>query len=389
MSDCGISTAPADVAGRPLLHQPARRVVGARHEVDPVAGQAAAPPPWSRRPRRCGCASGTRVPLADQHVDGGRAGDDEPVELPVARARAARWRARWGLRRGEVDQRRDHRHRPVAAQARRDPVAPLAAAGHQHAPAGQRLRGVAWRHAVPPDGRELGCAARRAARRPRRSPQFVRHARAALGRSNPRDTSACELVSVRVPSSRRPARSGTAARRRAPRAPRSVPSIRPRAWPAPRARRSAVSRDGLWSTARSTTELRGAGSRSLDGERALRRRGRPASTAEELGDRVEPAQPVEPGGGEHHGVEVALGVIAADAPEPGVDVAADVDDLEVRAARAAAAPGAAASRCRRARRRAGASSVRPSRAQQRVAGVRPLRHGRRCAGRDAARSAGP
>ena len=60
-------------------------------------------------------------------------------------------------------------------------------------------------------------------------------------------------------------------------------------------------------------------------ERALTGSGRHLGEGERVGDGVGAAEPFETGGGEHHGVEVAVG----DASETGVDVAADVDDLEV------------------------------------------------------------
>ena len=98
----------------------------------------------------------------------------------------------------------------------------------------------------------------------------------------------------------------------------------------------------------------------LDRERALAGRGRPVREVEELGPRLEPAEAAEAGGGEHHGVEVDSSVTQR---EPGVDVAADVDDLEVGAAARAAGRRGAASRCRPGRPPAGSSRVRPSRAQ--------------------------
>ncbi len=53
--------------------------------------------------------------------------------------------------------------------------------------------------------------------------------------------------------------------------------------------------------------------------------GRPRVDAEEVGDRAEPAEPFEAGDREDHRVEASVG----DVREPGVDVAAKVDHLEV------------------------------------------------------------
>ena len=64
----------------------------------------------------------------------------------------------------------------------------------------------------------------------------------------------------------------------------------------------------------------------LERERALPRRGRPGAELEEFGDRVQPAEASQSGGGEHHGVQV----VGVDAAEPRVDVPAEVDDLKVR-----------------------------------------------------------
>lgn len=62
----------------------------------------------------------------------------------------------------------------------------------------------------------------------------------------------------------------------------------------------------------------------LDGEGPLTGSARPEAQVEQLGRGVEPADPSESGRGEHDGVEVVL-----DTGEPGVDVAADVHDVEV------------------------------------------------------------
>ena len=62
----------------------------------------------------------------------------------------------------------------------------------------------------------------------------------------------------------------------------------------------------------------------------------------------------QPGGGEHDRVALAVGELA----QPRVDVAAQLDDLEVGAQRAAAARGGAATPCRRGRPSASASSER-------------------------------
>ena len=63
----------------------------------------------------------------------------------------------------------------------------------------------------------------------------------------------------------------------------------------------------------------------FDGEGTLARRGRPAVEVEQLGDDVSPAEAAEPCRREDHGIQIAFG----HACEPRVDIAADVDDLEV------------------------------------------------------------
>ena len=85
---------------------------------------------------------------------------------------------------------------------------------------------------------------------------------------------------------------------------------------------------------------------------------------EVLADRVEPADPVQSGGGEHDGVEVAALAVhhgvgrvarqAGDAAEPGVHVAADVPDVQVgpggaQLGRAARGTGAHGGACRKVR----------------------------------------
>jgi hypothetical protein len=62
----------------------------------------------------------------------------------------------------------------------------------------------------------------------------------------------------------------------------------------------------------------------LDRERPLRRGGRPPVDPQELGRRIQPPEPVEPRRREHDGIEVV-----ADALQPRVDVAADLDHVEV------------------------------------------------------------
>ena len=108
----------------------------------------------------------------------------------------------------------------------------------------------------------------------------------------------------------------------------------------------------------------------LERERALPGGGRPGDELEEFGDRVQPAEASESGGGEHHGVQV----VGVDPAEPRVDVPAEVDDLEVRpqrlqlrdpARRAGADAGALA----------GASQSSALARAQRVAGIGPARDG--------------
>ena len=103
-----------------------------------------------------------------------------------------------------------------------------------------------------------------------------------------------------------------------------------------------------------------------------------------LGDRVEPAEPGQPGPGEHDGVELTVG----DERDPGVDVAAHGDDLEAEAERA---------QLRGPARRAGADRgpggssprVSPSRATSTSRGSSRSRHGGERPARGWARSAGP
>ena len=127
---------------------------------------------------------------------------------------------------------------------------------------------------------------------------------------------------------------------------------------------------GRWSSARRAARERRVGLESgadLDGERALAGCGRHDVGAERLGDRVEPPEPGQSRAGEHDGVEVAgSGGGAGDAAEAGVDVAADVDDVEV---------GAGGEELGRAAGRAGADAG--AGGQQRRASARPGRTGRR------------
>ncbi len=67
----------------------------------------------------------------------------------------------------------------------------------------------------------------------------------------------------------------------------------------------------------------------LDGERALSRRGRPAVEVEQFRGRVQATDPLEAGGREDDRVERALRILVSDATEPGVDVAADVDEMQI------------------------------------------------------------
>ena len=85
----------------------------------------------------------------------------------------------------------------------------------------------------------------------------------------------------------------------------------------------------------------------LDRERALAGRGGPVGELEELGRGIRSPEAPRPGGGEHHRVESCPTSTRA---EPRVDVAADVDDLEVGAGRAQLRDAARRARCRRGRR---------------------------------------
>ncbi len=79
----------------------------------------------------------------------------------------------------------------------------------------------------------------------------------------------------------------------------------------------------------------------LDGEGALGRRGQHLDRVEDLGGLADPGQPAQPGGGEDDGVEPSL----ADRPDPGVDVPAQVHELDAETERGdlgAAARGAGA-----------------------------------------------
>ncbi len=69
---------------------------------------------------------------------------------------------------------------------------------------------------------------------------------------------------------------------------------------------------------------------ALDRQRALAGGGQHLDGVDRLGDRVEAAEPGQPGARQDDGVELAV----RDQPEPGVDVAADGDDLEAEAERA-------------------------------------------------------
>ena len=84
----------------------------------------------------------------------------------------------------------------------------------------------------------------------------------------------------------------------------------------------------------------------LDREGALPGGGGPAVEVEELGDDLGATKTPEARRSEHHGIQIAL----RHPREPGVDIAADVDDLEV---------GAPATQLSSAARRAGADP-RPS-----------------------------
>ena len=112
----------------------------------------------------------------------------------------------------------------------------------------------------------------------------------------------------------------------------------------------------------------------LDGERALRRGGRPRVEREELGHGVEAADPLQPRGGEDDGVEGALRVVGGETVEPRVDVAADVDEHEIRAVWRRSERGGAVTRCRRGRRRE-AGEIETAAGADDVAGIRAPRHG--------------
>ena len=66
---------------------------------------------------------------------------------------------------------------------------------------------------------------------------------------------------------------------------------------------------------------------ALDRQRPLAGGGKHLDGVDHLGDRVEAAEPGEPGAGQDDGVELAV----LDQPEPGVDVAAHGHDLEAEA----------------------------------------------------------
>ena len=88
-----------------------------------------------------------------------------------------------------------------------------------------------------------------------------------------------------------------------------------------------ASRVGRWSRARRASASGPSTSDAhLDGQRALAGGRRHDVGAERLGDRVQTTEPGEAGARQDHRVEVVR-----DALEAGVDVAADVDDVQVRA----------------------------------------------------------
>ena len=71
----------------------------------------------------------------------------------------------------------------------------------------------------------------------------------------------------------------------------------------------------------------------LERQRALRGRGGPCADVEELGCLTEPPESLESRGGQHEPVHAAVIVGVVEAPQPGVDVAADADDLEIGSGR--------------------------------------------------------
>ena len=104
---------------------------------------------------------------------------------------------------------------------------------------------------------------------------------------------------------------------------RPVPRSRPRGWRARRARRSprpaCAGRRGRPAVGRQVV----VGTR-LDRQRALAGGRQHLQRVEHLGRLVEPAEPGQAGAGQHHGVVRTV----ADLADAGVDVAADVDDLD-------------------------------------------------------------
>ena len=114
---------------------------------------------------------------------------------------------------------------------------------------------------------------------------------------------------------------------------------------------TAIRRRGVVERPQHGVQFRGLLLGRLDRERALAGRGRPADELEELGHRVEPAEASRPAAAS----TTASRSPAADPAEAGVDVAADVDDLEVGASglqlghaagRTRADPRAGAAACR-------------------------------------------
>ena len=81
----------------------------------------------------------------------------------------------------------------------------------------------------------------------------------------------------------------------------------------------------------------------LERERALRGCGGPAPDVEQFGCVAEPPETFEAGRREHEPIDPTVVVRVVQAPEPGVDIAADADDIEIGSSREqlGAAPGRA------------------------------------------------
>ena len=147
---------------RPLAHEPARGVVALGDEVDGVApegerGGGGLPDRGDPRGR------GNPGAVAHEHVDRGRARDDEPFVLAAFELVERGGEGRRVLGAREVDERRDHRGRRVQPERGGDAVAPLAAPGDEHTPALECLAAMEA-HPIDPCGTRSAAPSARSSR---------------------------------------------------------------------------------------------------------------------------------------------------------------------------------------------------------------------------------